>query len=231
VALEGRGVRLHLAGRTLVDISEEIAITGQIALRQGGTIDVRGRKFVVDHGTVSFAAAEDPADPIVVAAAYWDAPDRTRIWVEFNGPIKTGKLSLRSEPAYSKNEILSILLFGRPDPNQAKAGDATSSDTQAATSVGAGVLAPGLNRALSELDEDFDLEQDTTSANRSRTKLGYRLRRNLKVQLGYASGFSQREPDTTFLFLEWQFIPQWSLVGTRGDRGTSILDLLFQHRY
>ena len=67
--------------------------------------------------------------------------------------------------------------------------------------------------------------------NRVRTKLGYRLRRNLKVQIGYASGLSQREPDTTYLFLEWQFVPKWSLVGTRGDRGTSILDVLFQHRY
>jgi translocation and assembly module TamB len=231
VSLEGRGVRVYLAGRTMVDIADEIAITGQITLKQGGTIDVQGRKFVVDHGTVTFVAADDPSDPTVIAAAYWDAPDRTRIWVEFNGPIKTGKLSLRSEPSFSKNEILSILLFGRADPNQAKAGDARPSDTQAATSLGTGIASSGLNRALGELDEDFELEQDTTSANRTRTKLGYRLRRNLKVQIGYASGFSQREPDTTYLFLEWQFVPQWSIVGTRGDRGTSILDLLFQHRY
>jgi hypothetical protein len=61
--------------------------------------------------------------------------------------------------------------------------------------------------------------------------VGYRLRRNLRVQLGYAPGRSYREPDTTFLFLDWQFIPKWSLIATRGDRGTSILDVLFQHRY
>ena len=166
----------------------------------------------------------------MVAAAYWDAPDQTRIWVEFNGPLKTGKLILRSEPPFSKNEILSILLFGRADPNAATQGERPS-DTQAATALGTGIAAGGLNKALGELDDDFELEQDKTSANRVRTKVGYRLRRNLKVQLGYASGFSQREPDTTYLFLEWQFIPQWSLIGTRGDKGTSILDILFQHRY
>ena len=231
VQLEGRGVRVYLTGRTLIDLGNEIAMTGQIALRQGGTIDVQGRKFVVDRGTVSFIRGEDPADPIVIAAAYWDAPDRTRIWVEFNGPLKTGKLTLRSEPAFSKNEILSILLFGRADPNQARAGDARPSDAQAATDVGTGLASSGLNQALGDLDEDFDLEQDKTGANRTRTKLGYRLRRNLKVQIGYAAGFSQREPDTTYIFLEWQFVPQWSVIGTRGDRGTSILDVLFQHRY
>jgi translocation and assembly module TamB len=231
VELEGRGVRVFLAGRTIVDIADEIAMTGQITLKQGGTIDVQGRRFIVDRGTVTFVAGDAPTDPIIVAAAYWDAPDRTRIWVEFNGPLKTGKLTLRSEPPYSKNEILSILLFGRADPNQARAGDARPSDTQAATDVGTGLASSGLNQALGDLDEDFDLEQDHTSANRSRTKVGYRLRRNLKVQLGYASGFSQREPDTTYLFLEWQFVPKWSLIGTRGDKGTSILDVLFQHRY
>jgi translocation and assembly module TamB len=231
VSLEGRGLRLHLGGRTVVDIADEVALTGQITLREGGTIDVQGRKFLVDRGTVSFVEGDEPSNPIVIAAAYWDAPDHTRVWVEFSGPLKTGKLTLRSEPPYSKNEILSVLLFGRADPNQGAAGEARPSDAQAATAVGTGIASSGLNRALSELDEDFDLEQDRTGANRVRTKLGYRLRRNLKVQLGYASGFSQREPDTTYLFVEWQFVPKWSLIGTRGDRGTSILDLLFQHRY
>lgn len=223
VTLEGRGLRLTLTGRTLVEIAKEISVTGQINLKSGGTIDVQGRKFVVDRGSVTFGG-KDPADPTVIAAAYWDAPDQTRVWVEFQGPLKTGKLSLRSEPPYSKNEILSILLFGRPDPNQ------TSGQSKANQVTGAAATA-GLNKALGELSDDIDLEQDQTSANRMRTKLGYRIRRNLKVQLGYASGVSQREPDTTYLFLEWQFAAKWSLLGTRGDRGTSILDMLWQHRY
>jgi len=223
VTLEGRGLRLTLTGRTLVEVAREISVTGQINLKSGGTIDVQGRKFVVDRGSVTFGG-KDPADPTVIAAAYWDAPDQTRVWVEFQGPLKTGKLSLRSEPPYSKNEILSILLFGRPDPNQ------TSGQSKANQVTGAAATA-GLNKALGELSDDIDLEQDQTSANRMRTKLGYRIRRNLKVQLGYASGVSQREPDTTYLFLEWQFAAKWSLLGTRGDRGTSILDMLWQHRY
>ncbi|MBX3190840.1 MAG: translocation/assembly module TamB domain-containing protein [Labilithrix sp.] len=230
VLLEGRGLRLYLSGRTLVDIAREIAVSGQISLKSGGTIDVQGRKFVVDRGTATFTENGDPQNPVVLAAAYWDAPDRTRIWVEFSGPIKTGKLTLRSEPPFSKNEILSILLFGRPDPNAATGGNQGTGEA-AAGAVGGGIAAAGLSKALSELSDDVDLEQDRTSGNRVRTKVGYRLRRNLKVQLGYASGFSTREPDTTYLFLEWQFVPKWSLIGTRGDRGTSILDVLFQHRY
>ncbi len=231
VALESRGVRLHLGGRSVVELADELAVTGQLTLRNGSTIDVQCRKFVVDHATVSFVAGDAPSNPIVVAAAFWDAPDRTRVWVEFSGPLETGHLALRSEPPYSKNEIRSVLLFGRADPNQAQAGDARPSDTQAATAVGTGLASSGLNKALGELDEDSDLEQDRTDANHVHTRVGYRLRRNLKVQLGYASGFSQRKPDTTYLLVEWQLIPKWSFIGTRGDRGTSILDLLFQHHY
>ena len=230
VQLEGRGLKLFLGGRAVVDVTDEVDVTGQITLRNGGTIDVQGRKFIIDRGTVTFFEGGNPADPLVVAAAYWDAPDRTRVWVEFNGPLKSGKLTLRSEPSYSKNEILSILLFGRADPNSASASERPS-DAQAATAVGTGIASSGLNQALGALNENLEFAQERTSGNRVLSNLGYRLRRNVTLKIGYASGLSQREPDTTYFHLDWQFVPKWSLVGTYGDRGTSILDVLFQHRY
>jgi translocation and assembly module TamB len=232
VHLEGRGLDVSLGGRTLVEIADELKVTGRIDLH-GGTIEVHGRRFTVETGTVTFLDGGDPDDPTVVASAYWDAPDRTRVWVEFTGPLKTGKLTLRSEPPYSKTEILSVLLFGRPDPNMASpSAGSTKGDASGATPVASGLVAGDLNRMLSEIDENLDLETDTLSGNRTRTKLGRSFfDRRLKVQIGYAPGSTYREPDTTFLFLNWQFIPKWSLVATRGDRGTSILDVLFQHRY
>lgn len=229
VIIEGRGLRVALGGRALVDIAEEVRVTGRVDLRSG-TIEVHGRRFVVDRGTITWPPGSEPDNPTIIAAAYWDAPDRTRIWVEFTGPFETGALTLRSEPPHSKNEILSILLFGRPDPNMASAGQRPT-DASRAAAVGTGFVASDINSVLSQIDENLDYETDTLSGNRTRTKVGYRLRRNLRVQLGYAPGRSYREPDTTFLFLDWQFVPKWSLIATRGDRGTSILDVLFQHRY
>ncbi|MBX3261992.1 MAG: translocation/assembly module TamB domain-containing protein [Labilithrix sp.] len=233
VQLEGRGLDIALGGRTLVEIADEVRVTGRIDLR-GGTIEVHGRRFTVDRGTVTFPEGGDAANPTIVAAAYWDSPDRTRVWVEFTGPLKSGNLALRSEPPYSKNEILSVLLFGRPDPNMAAADDGTQTgDTSGATAVGSGFIASDLNRVLSEIDESLDVETDTLSGNRTRAKVGRSFfDRRLKVQFGYAPGrTTYREPDTAYVFLNWQFVPKWSLVATRGDRGTSILDVLFQHRY
>lgn len=235
VRLEGRGLDITLGGKTYVQIANELAVTGQIDLR-GGTIEVHGRRFAVDRGIVTFPEGGDATNPSVVAAAYWDAPDRTRVWVEFAGPLKSGAITLRSEPAYSKNEILSILLFGQPDPNMAAAsggGSNTSGgDASGATAVGSGFVAEDINRMLSEIDSNLNYETDTLSGNRARTKLGRSFfDQRLKVQIGYAPGYTYREPDSTYLLLNWQFIPKWSLLGTAGDKGTSILDVLWQHRY
>ncbi len=231
VTLEGQGLNVQLGGKTVIEIAQEVTVTGRIDLR-GGSIEVHGRRFTIDRGSVTFPEGGEPSNPTVVASAYWDAPDRTRIWVEFAGPLKSGSLTLRSEPAYSKNEILSILLFGRPDPNMATAGQRpTEAGTGQATAIGSGFVATDINRALAELDENLQIETDTLSGNRTRTKVGYRIGRTLRLQVGYAPGQSYREPDTTFAFLDWQFLPKWSLLATQGNRGTSILDVIFQHRY
>jgi translocation and assembly module TamB len=234
VRLAGRGVDVSLGGRTVVQLADELAITGQIDLK-GGAVEVHGRSFTIDRGTVTFPEGGDPSDPLVVAAAYWDAPDRTRIWVELSGPLKSRKFSLFSEPRLSNSEILSVLLFGRPDPNLAATLSSTSPSIGAggATAVGSGLLTADLNRALSELDEELDVETDTLSGNRTRAKVGRSfLGRRLKVQLGYAPGrATYRDPDTTYVLLNWQLLPKWMLVATRGNAGTSILDVLFQHRW
>jgi translocation and assembly module TamB len=220
---------IGLKGRTLVDVAQELAVSGKIDLR-GGTVEVHGRSFTVDRGTVTFPEAGDPANPTVVAAAYWDAPDQTRVWVKFSGPLKTTAPELSSEPAYSKTEILSVLLFGQPDPNAAQPGGSTG-DAAAATAVGSGFVASGLNQALAQFDKDLDVETDTLSGNRTRGKIGHSFfDRRLKVQFAAATpGYA--EQDTYFLLLTWQFVPKWSLMGTAGDQGTSIVDVLFQHRY
>lgn len=229
VVIEGRGMRIILAGRTVVDVAAEIEVTGQVTLR-GGTIDVQGRKFAVDRGVISFEEGGEPDNPTIVASAYWDAPDGTRVWAEFVGPLETGTLSLRSEPAHSKNEILSLLLFGRPEGNLAAKG----SGSAVGTGVAGGLVATGLNRALDEVSGgEIEIEANVASTrfNQSRPEIGVR-RKNLGVSVGYVVGPpSYVQPDRTLVTVDWQFIPRWSLVATRGDRSTSIVDVLYRFRY
>ena len=37
--------------------------------------------------------------------------------------------------------------------------------------------------------------------------------------------------ERTLFTLDWRFLRKWSLETTVGDAGTSILDLIWQHRY
>jgi hypothetical protein len=38
-------------------------------------------------------------------------------------------------------------------------------------------------------------------------------------------------PDSTLFTLSWRFLRKWSLQTTVGNAGTSILDLVWEHRY
>jgi len=40
-----------------------------------------------------------------------------------------------------------------------------------------------------------------------------------------------QNPDRYLLTLDWRFLRTWSLRTTVGDAGSSILDLIWQHRY
>lgn len=231
VLVKGQNIRIYLGGKLVIVPGDETSIRGALELKSG-TADVQGRRFTVDHGTVTFPSGEPPDNPQIVAAAYWDAGDGTRVWVEFVGPVKTGTISLRSEPPYSKSELFSLLLFGRVDPNSATASTRQSGQDQAST-VGAGFASAGLNQAFSQVaDGRVDTEQGTTGANRQLIKIGFRATRTIKVQYGYSPNPpTLREPDKQYVFGDWQFLPKWSLLLTEGFSGTTILDVLYQHRY
>ena len=55
----------------------------------------------------------------------------------------------------------------------------------------------------------------------------------LGVTLGLNLGTPSpgQPPDRTILQLEYRFLPQWRVRTTNGDKGSSILDFLWQYRY
>ncbi len=225
VWIEGRGMHIASTGLLLVEVGGELSVTGRVDLTEG-TVDVQGRRFTIDRGTLTFLEDEEPTNPTVLASAYWDAPDGTRVWAEFADPFQTGKLTLRSEPPYSYNEILSLLLFGRPEGNIASTGS---------TGVAGGVVAPGLNRALEQLaggEVEIRANVGTTRfQQQSRPEIEVR-RGRVGVTVGYVVGVpSLVQPDTTLLTIDWQFLPRWSVAATRGNASTTILDVLYRYRY
>jgi hypothetical protein len=111
--VQGNQARIVLTGNPHIKITNTTSMTGQIEVKEG-KVDVQGKQFVVERGTITFQP-DDTSNPIIVATAEWTAEDGSKIYADFVGPVKTGKVNLRSDPPRPKNEILAIILFGTAD--------------------------------------------------------------------------------------------------------------------
>ena len=215
-------------------VTDKAHLTGKIIVDRG-KLELDGKIFTIDRGTVTFLG-NDPSNPMVVATATWDAPDQTRVYADFSGLVASGKLRLRSEPALSQDEILSLVLFGSPDGSfgaQAPPGQAASTGVQAAGMAGGGVT-EGLNKAISGITSvDISTRVDTSEANSPRPELAVQITKTVSARLGYKLGVPApgENPDRTELTLDWRFVRNWSLVAVVGDQGSTALDVVWRMRY
>ncbi len=229
--VRGTDLKVDLTGRVNVKSAQKTEVTGQIHLKPGGMLSVKGKNFTVESGTVTFVG-EDPSNPEIVVKAGWTAPDGTTVYANFVGPLKTGKVTLTSEPTLPQQEIVELLLFGTADGQQAQ----TPSGSTATTAVGTvgGEAAQPLNHALGQLGLGaVTANVDTTDSANPKPEVEVQIARDLSIQLAVVLGqpLPGVNPDRTLLTLDWRFVTKWTLSSTLGDAGTTIFDLLWQRRY
>ena len=233
----GTDLDVRLEGRPTVTLSDQTRVAGQVRLVRG-SIDVDGKPFAIERGTVTFVGS-DPTNPQVVLTAAWTAPDSTQIYADFVGPLKTGKVKLRSEPAKTQSEILALILFGTEQGSGTPSGTA-SQVSPVAAQVGDAATQP-LNRALGGVDKALDslglakgisTKVDTSQVN-PRPEVEVQIARDISLQIAWVLGVPPpgTNPDSTLVTLDWHFLRKWSLETTVGDAGTSIVDVVWQHRY
>jgi len=228
----GTDLKVDLDGDVTAELEEKTRLHGQIRLREG-KLDVKGKSFDIEHGTVTFVG--DPANPEVNATAGWTAGDGTRVFADYVGPLKTGKVSLRSEPARPQNEIVALIAFGTADGSEATpyaTPQPNGTGTQAGTVAG-GFATAGLTQGLDKLTGvDITAKLDTSQAN-PRPEVEVQIAKDISLQLAVVIGTPPpgTNPDTTYVTVDWRFLRQWSLETTFGDMGSSIADVVWQHRY
>ncbi len=231
----GNQLRVDLSGHPQVTLVDgETTVRGEVTVA-GGWIDVQGKKFEIEKGTISFSG-DVPPDPTVVATAGWTAADGTRVYADFIGPTKTGKVTLRSEPPRPRNEILALVLFGTPDganPQPGQPGTQSDGAARAAVGLGGGLVAQGLTEALDDLAGiQATARVDTTRANNPRPEIEFQLSPRVSIAFSHVIGTPPvAEPDRNFANLEYRFYRNWSLETTVGDRGTALVDAIWQKRY
>jgi len=232
--VRGTDLKVGLGGQLKVDTSSGgaagPAVTGRLDLRPGGKLTVQGKTFTVDNGTVTFL--DDPSNPQVVVRASYQASDGTLIYADFVGPLKTGKVSLSSEPPLPRQEIVELLLFGTTGGSQPQASEGTAA-TQALATVG-GEAAQPLNHMLNQLGLGaITTRVASTAAGVVEPEVEVQVAKDISVQLAVVLGQPPPgvNPDRTLLTLDWRFASRWSLATTIGDAGTTIFDLLWRKRY
>ncbi|HET7541452.1 MAG TPA: translocation/assembly module TamB domain-containing protein [Polyangiaceae bacterium] len=227
---QGDTTKIQLGGRLRLVLGDPLTIEGQIEVKSG-KLDVSGKLFSIESGNVTFSG--DPANPTIVATAVWDAPDadRHRVYADASGTASKLKVTLRSEPPLTKDQILSLLLTGSADGSL---GGTSGGGNSAATAVGVvgGTATQGLNKALSSIKAVDVSTRIDTSTGSARPELVIQLSSKVSVKATRALGQTPGQaPDMTFITLDFLIVRNWSLSTMAGDRGASAVDLVWRKRY
>ena len=228
--VRGTQLAVDLQGDVKAEADATTRVTGQILIEKGGMLDVQGRKFTVEGGTVTFTS--DPANPQVVVKAAWTASDGTVVVASFTGPLKTGKVTLTSEPQLTRDEIVQVLLFGTANGKQAQTPSSSTANSAIATA--GGEAAQPLNHMFNQLGLGaVTANVDTSEAATPKPEVEVQIAKDISLQIAVVLGQPPPgvNPDRTLVTLDWRFLSMWSLASTVGDAGTTIFDLLWQRRY
>ena len=226
---QGDTTKIQLGGRLQLVLGDPLTVEGKISVKSG-KLDVSGKQFEIESGVVTFSG--EPGNPTIVATARWDAPDedRHRVYADATGTASKLKVTLRSEPPLTRDQILSLLLTGSADGSLG----GTSGGSNAATAVGAvgGVATQGINKAISDIANVDVTTRIDTSTGTARPELVLQLSSKVSAQLTRSLGqIPGQPPDMTFLTLDFLIYRNWSLSTLTGDHGASGIDLLWRKRY
>ncbi len=260
VEIEGMGADIALTSPKgappRIELTDETRLSGDVQITRG-VFEVIGKKFEIERGLVRLRP-EEAGNPYVNVTARWDAPDGTRVFVDYAGdlkPITEQKLRFRSSPPMSQQSILSMILMGE-SPETRK--DTTTQSSPSAADVAAGVVGgeiatAQINAILSQIAplRGLSTRVGTTEAGRLRTTVIYELGETVTAQASYegspastrlegvqtpANATAEGTENRTELNLDWRFHRNWALRGSFGFGGinqqpSSGLDLFWQYRY
>ncbi|HEY4158700.1 MAG TPA: translocation/assembly module TamB domain-containing protein, partial [Polyangiaceae bacterium] len=103
VVEKGTEAEAQIDGALQLVMGGDTKANGELRLR-GGSLDVSGKEFKIESGTITFNGG-DPSNPTVVATARWDSPADYLVYADFTGPVQKGKLTLHTEPPLTQDQI------------------------------------------------------------------------------------------------------------------------------
>jgi translocation and assembly module TamB len=222
--LRGRGLDSEWRGKLNVKGTvSKPDITGKLSVVRGG-LDVIGKRFDVDNGTVTFIGGGD-IDPDLDFTATGSAADITA-HIHVTGRVSAPKLELSSDSGLPQDEVMSRILFGK--------GSGGLSPLQAAQLAQSASGLLGLGGGGGFLDklrggtglDVLTVESTGTEAGDSTVEAGKYISDDvfLKVEQGLT-------PDSRKVGVEVRVLPQINVEGDVGGQGDGEVGVNWRYDY
>ena len=208
--------------------TDEAHISGYINLRSGA-VEILGKRFEIEPSSLKFLG-EGLGDSQVNFKARWDSPNETRVYGRYLGPLKDLTIHFDSEPR--SRMARSSRCFFSETPMTQPPSRARLSRTTTCWSGASAIASMKVNQALSKVTPGVSTrvaadEQSPTP------EVAIQLGPKVTAEVSYRTRppTPGEQPDRVLLTLDWNFRRNWSIGTTVGDRGSSVLDLIWRYRY
>jgi translocation and assembly module TamB len=218
IFVRGRGLDAELGGGlSLTGTTNRVISAGRFELIRG-RLDILGKRFTLEEGTIEFQG--DLVPYLRFVSATDTAAGEVRVIVE--GPADEPVVTFESTPEAPQDEVLSQLLFGR-DISEISAFQALQLASAVATLAGRG--GGGI---ISNLREGFgldDLDVTTTEDGATALRLGKYLTDNVYTD------FTASSDGNAEVSLNLDITPNLTGKATLGSDGESSLGVFFEKDY
>jgi len=229
--VEGQEVRTTLKGAlTIAGLPEAARISGDLAA-EGGSVDLLGRRYRINHSKVSFdgAAAPDPELDVRISRT-----TDVKVVIEVQGPASDPELTFSSvPPVYSREQVMAMILSG--SPSETNLG-AESLDSRVAGALSGTFVGQIKDQLLPILPVDVikvDPARSSLGQQDTRFEAGKYLTESLYLsyvhQLGTVLGL--RRLNRNQAQLEYRFARRFALQSSFGDNGVGAIDLYWNRHF
>jgi hypothetical protein len=220
---------IRLYGDPVVRLDDTLNMRGQIKLAQGGRIEVLGRVFIVEHGTVFFDQEVD--NPIIDTSATWRAPNGVLVRAALTGRVQNPTLEWRSDPPLrgGESEIIALVLGASTGGTGNNSGLAYGAAALNQLLGQSGVQGVGITAGTESNTEGQ--AASLSDSGWSSFAAAVQISDEVWFEGKYTRETSGSDPREGFSgTVDWRFHPSWSARTEIGTLGLGA-DLLWQYRY
>lgn len=217
-------------GQLLLDLAEgELSVTGEIVPVRGTTV-LFGKPFEIrDDSTISFTG-NDFTSPVLRLHATYDTRSYGLVEANITGVPEALSVTLSSTEHPSQDDVISLLLIGKP-----------ASEMSSGEGAGDGASAAAMSMLLTTVGQTLGREGEKTAAmlitpdllvvGSDTARVGKRIGRRLFVEVDLDSTADDRTSSYLILTLEYALGGPWETQFTHGTAGEDSLELSWSKRY